>query len=141
MLAKPLIIALLSIPASAIIAASAEMRPNLDEQALKLRYDAFVESLDVRRIAMVKRAVERCDDPEKDAVLQEMAELDDWAQCKALADLEQLARRAARGDQVAILQLRQRPHGLVDLIAEGRLVVAESPAKAGAARLRSITAP
>ncbi len=85
------------------------------------------------QLAMAQRAVAHCDDPEKDSVLKKMTELDEWARRKMLADLERLARRAAGGDQVAILQLRQCPHGLVDLIAEGRLVVTGSPEKLSAA--------
>jgi len=85
------------------------------------------------QLAMAQRAVAHSADPERDSVLKKMTELDEWARRKMLADLEQLARRAARGDQVAILQLRQRPYGLVDLIAEGRLVIADSPGQTSTA--------
>jgi hypothetical protein len=79
------------------------------------------------QLEMVRRAVASSEHSEKDVVLKKMAVLDELARRLMLADLEQLSRRAAGGDQVAILQLRQRPYGLVDLIVEGRLVPVAVP--------------
>jgi len=81
------------------------------------------------QLEMVRGAVAGREHPEKDVVLKEMAALDELARRLMLADLEQLSRRAAGGDQVAILQLRQRPYGLVDLIVEGRLVPVDLPSE------------
>ena len=81
------------------------------------------------QLEMVRLAVANSEHPEKGVVLKKMSALDELGRRLMLADLEQLSRRAAGGDQVAILQLRQRPYGLVDLIVEGRLVPAESSGK------------
>jgi hypothetical protein len=64
-LSKPLLTTLLLIPMTINATASAETRPNLDEQVLKQRYNAFVESLDKERIAKdYPRAVEKLDSPD-----------------------------------------------------------------------------
>ena len=65
MFSKPLLTALLLIPLIAIATASAETPSKLDEQFLKQRYDAFVESLDDKRIAKdYPRAVQKLDSPD-----------------------------------------------------------------------------
>jgi len=62
---KPLRTAFLLIPLSAITTASAETRPNLDEQVFEQRYGAFVQSLNHRQLAEDYRgAVRKLDSPD-----------------------------------------------------------------------------